>query len=142
MKLFYAVVMATCVACATSAFAAPLDTGSNTTCKLANVFAGKTNIEIITHSDAKGPWQSGLIRDGQSIRAELTPERWGLGVDAPNGKPMGEIYQDRKIYPQGDEPGCSYKLERVKSGLHTIKLNGETIGTMAGSIPKNDAQVK
>ena len=55
---------------------------------------------------------------------------------------MGEIYQNEEISPQEDEPGCNYKLERVKPGIHTIKLNGEIIGTMTGPIPKNDARIK
>ena len=137
MKYFYAAIISLALSTASHATQASCEGA------LANVFGGKTIIEIIIHSDIKGPWQSGRIRDNQSIRGEITPERWGLGIDAPNGTPLGEIYQNGEISPQGnDEPGCSYKLERIKPGMHIIKLNGEIIGTMTGPIPKNDARIK
>ena len=118
-------------------------------CEIQSVFSGMTILEIVKHTnpDPRSIYETSLIRNGSRtsnepfnhVRAEITPERWGLSVYNNDGTVLADIDRDFSVGLHEDDCGThQYRVERSKGGVHLIYEDGKIIGTMIGSFPKND----
>jgi hypothetical protein len=118
-------------------------------CEIQSVLSGMTVLEIVKHTNPnpRSVYETSLIRNGSRtsnepfnhIRAEIAPERWGLSIYNNDRTVLADIDRDFSVGLHEDDCGThQYRIERAKVGVHIIYEDGEIIGTMMGSFPKND----